>query len=146
MLRRFPSALLALSLCVVGCAGDNRSEVSGTVQLNGKVIEQGSINFIPIEGNTGAGTGSVIENGKYHIPRDKGVAAGKNRVEIRAFVNTGRKVQDPTGPPGTMTTERVPALPPSFNDQSTLIKEVQSGKDTIDFDITIPEPGKSGVK
>ncbi|MCE9563451.1 MAG: hypothetical protein K8U57_15535 [Planctomycetes bacterium] len=146
MLKQLPITLLGVLLCVVGCANDKRSEVSGTVKLNGQDIPQGSINFIPIEGNTGAGAGAVIENGKYHISRDKGVTSGKNRVEIRAFVNTGRKVQDPTGPPGTMTTERVPALPASFNDQSTLIKEVKSGTDTIDFDINIPEPGKSGVK
>ncbi len=146
MLRRFPNVVLALALCSLGCAGDNRSEVSGTVRLNGKDITEGSINFIPVEGNKGAGAGAVIENGKYHISRAKGVAAGKNRVEIRAFVNTGRKIQDPTGAPGTLAEERIPAFPASFNDQSTLVREVKPGIDVIDFDINIPEPGKSGAK
>jgi hypothetical protein len=139
MLQRLVIVLAATGLCgVLGCSGDNRSEVSGTVKLNGKPIEEGAINFIPIEGNKGAGAGAVITDGKYHIPRSAGVAAGKNRVELRAFKNTGRKVQDPTGPPGTMTTERVMAFPPQYNDQSTLVREVRSGSDTIDFDITMP--------
>lgn len=140
------TALVVLTLVVSGCGGDTRSEVSGRVRLNGQDIVEGSINFIPTEGNTGPGTGAVIENGKYHIPRAKGATAGKNRVEIRAFRTTGRKVQDPTGKPGVLTEERVPAFPPSFNDQSTLVKDVARGSDTIDFDINIPEPGKSGGK
>lgn len=142
----FHATLLVLTLALVGCSGDNKSEVSGTVRFNGQDVAAGSINFIPTEGNTGPGTGAVIENGKYHIPRAKGVTPGKNRVEIRAFRNSTRKVQDPTGKPGALTEERVPLFPPQFNDQSTLVKDVARGSDTIDFDINIPEPGKSGGK
>lgn len=133
---------LAISFSAVGCSGDGRSEVSGTVTLNGQPIQEGSINFIPIDGNQGPGAGAVIQNGKYHIPRESGVTPGKNRVELRAFKETGRKVQDPTGPPGTLAFERVLAFPPEYNDRSTLTKDVQRGSDTIDFHIELPEPGK----
>jgi hypothetical protein len=112
--------------------------------LNGEPIQEGSINFIPVEGNQGPGTGAVIQNGKYHIPRSSGVTAGKNRVELRAFKETGRKVQDPTGPPGTLAFERLMVFPPEYNDRSTLVKDVQRGSDTIDFIIELPEPGKPG--
>lgn len=145
-MRRHISPALLLWLCILGCSGDNRSEVSGTVRLNGQDIAEGSINFIPVDGNTGPGTGAVIQNGKYHISREKGVTAGKNRVEIRAFKNTGKKVQDPTGLPGTMTEERVPAFPPSFNDKSDIVKDVKRGSDVIDFDITLPDSGKPAGK
>jgi hypothetical protein len=139
MFRRSAVVLCAIGLCgLLGCSGDNRSEVSGTVKLNGKPVAEGAINFIPVEGNKGAGTGATITDGKYHIPRSAGVAAGKNRVELRAFRNTGRKVQDPTGTPGTLADERVMAFPPQFNDQSTLVRDVKSGSDTVDFDITVP--------
>src|SRR5262249_27420377 len=101
-------ACLVLSLlCLAGCFG-NKAEVSGTVKLDGVPIKEGSINFIPVEGTLGPGAGAVIEDGKYHIAASKGVTVGKNRVEIRAFKNTGRKVQDPTGKPGVLTEERVP--------------------------------------
>ncbi|MDB5310792.1 MAG: hypothetical protein JWO38_4994 [Gemmataceae bacterium] len=143
MHRQVCAILACICLAAPGCSGDNRSEVSGTVSLNGRPIEEGSINFIPVEGNQGPGTGGIIRDGKYHIPRANGVTAGKNRVEVRAFRETGRKVQDPTGLPGALTTERVPAFPPEFNDKSTLVREVRAGSDTIDFDVHLPEPGKA---
>jgi hypothetical protein len=139
MFRRLATVLTATCFCAaLGCSGDHRSEVSGTVKVNGQPVAEGAINFIPVEGNKGAGTGATITDGKYHIPRSAGVAAGKNRVELRAFKNTGRKVQDPTGKPGTLTDERVMIFPPEYNDRSTLVREVQSGSDTIDFDIRVP--------
>ncbi|MBN9118794.1 MAG: hypothetical protein J0I06_06485 [Planctomycetes bacterium] len=139
MFRRLVVILPATLFCAaLGCSGDNRSEVSGTVKVNGQPVAEGAINFIPTAGNTGAGAGAVITNGKYHIPRSAGAAAGKNRVELRAFKNTGRKVQDPTGAPGALADERVMIFPPEYNDRSTLVRDVKSGSDTIDFDITVP--------
>ena len=139
MFRRLAVVLSATFLCTaLGCSGDHRSEVSGTVKVNGQPIVEGAINFIPIDGNKGAGAGATITDGRYHIPRSAGVAAGKNRVELRAFKNTGRKVQDPTGKPGTLAEERVLLFPPEYNDRSTLVRDVKSGSDTIDFDITVP--------
>ena len=139
MLRRLAIVFSVICLCAaLGCSGDNRSEVSGTVKVNGQPIVEGAINFIPVEGNKGAGAGATITDGRYHIPRSAGVAAGKNRVELRAFKNTGRKVQDPTGKPGVLADERVLLFPPEYNDRSTLVRDVKSGSDTIDFDITVP--------
>jgi hypothetical protein len=139
MFHRVPVFLVAVWLCAaLGCAGDDRSEVSGTVKLNGQPIAEGAITFIPTDGNKGAATGAEIRDGKYHIPRSAGVTPGKNRVELRAFRDSGRKVQDPTGKPGTLTAERVMAFPPQYNDQSTLVRDVRRGSDTIDFDITVP--------
>jgi hypothetical protein len=146
MRRPHCAVFLAAGLFALGCSGDGLSEVTGTVRLNGEPVPEGAITFIPVEGNTGPGAGAVIENGKYQIRRDKGVSPGKNRVEIRAFRGSGRKVQDPTAKPGVLTEERVPAFPPEFNDKSTLVRDVKRGSDTIDFDITVPEPGKSGGK
>ena len=125
---------------VAGCSGDNRSEVWGTVRLNGQPIEEGAIAFIPVDGNIGPEAGAVIRDGKYHIPKSGGVTPGRNRVELRSFRDSGRMVQDPTGPPGTLTKERVSAFPPEFNEGSTLIREVRKGSDTIDFDIQVALP------
>jgi hypothetical protein len=131
--------LAAALLLLAGCSG-NRAEISGTVRLNGHPIEEGSINFIPVEGATGPGTGAVIKDGRYHIPRDKGATVGHNRVELRAFVSTGRKVKDPTGKRGTLTDERVMAFPPEYNDRSTIVKDVQPGSNTFDFDVETKGP------
>src|SRR5262245_13602942 len=127
--------LTAVLLGLLGCGDPQKAEVSGTVQLDGQPIEEGSIQFIPVEGTTGPSAGGTITNGQYHIPRDKGVTVGKNRVELRAFKKTGRKVQDPTGPPGTLADERIQAFPPEFNDKSTVVKDVRTGSNTIHFDV-----------
>jgi hypothetical protein len=131
--------LTAVALWQGGCsASSGTAEVSGTVLLDGQPVEEGSIQFIPVEGTTGAGAGGIIRGGKYHIPRDNGAAVGKNRVELRSFRTSGRKVQDPTAPPGVLTDERVQAFPPEYSDSSTVVKEVKSGRNVFDFDVASP--------
>jgi hypothetical protein len=140
-MRRASVCVLACLCWCLGCSGGvELAEVSGTVTLDGELVEEGSIQFIPIDGTTGPAGGETIRKGKYHIARAKGVAVGKNRVELRAFKTTGKTVADPTGPPGARTEERVPAFPPEYNDKSTLVKDVQAGSNTIDFDIKTKGP------
>lgn len=137
-MRRFtPFCCAVMFLLLPSCArsGLERAEVSGTVTLNGVEIEEGSIQFIPVEGNTGPAAGGIIRNGKYHIDRANGVAVGKNRVELRAFGPSGKKIQDPTAPPGVFTDSRIQVFPPEFNDNSTVVKEIQPGSNAIDFPI-----------
>ena len=66
--------LMVSLLWLAGCSG-NEAEVSGTVRLDGELIQEGSINFIPVEGTKGPGVGAVIKDGKYHIlevvPKEK---------------------------------------------------------------------------
>src|SRR4051812_38614003 len=99
-------ALSGLLLAGCGPAGPQRAEVSGTVKLDGQAVAQGSINFFPTDGNKGPEAGAVIKDGKFHIVRSEGPVVGRNRVELRSFEFTGRKIQDPTAPAGTMTQER----------------------------------------
>lgn len=119
----------------LGCSPSDRAEVSGSVQLDGQPVEEGSIQFIPVEGTKGPSAGAVITKGSYHIARGQGVVVGKNRVELRAFKTTGRKVQDPTAPQGVKTEERVQAFPPEYSDRSTEVRDIQPGSNTIDFDV-----------
>jgi hypothetical protein len=123
--------LLALLSC--SSSGPERAEVSGTVKLDDQLIEEGYIQFIPVDGTTGPSAGEAIKNGQYHIAQYKGVTVGKNRVELKAFRNSGRKVPDPTGPPGTLTSERIQVFPPEFNTESTVVKEIHSGSNTVDI-------------
>jgi hypothetical protein len=131
-------------LCFFGCAdsGPPTAEVSGTVRLDGRPIEEGSIQFIPVGVSRGPGAGGIIQDGKYHIPQKRGVVVGTNRVELRAFKNAGTKIQDPTAPPGIRTEARVQAFPPEFNDRSTVVKEIQAGSNAIDFDVDTRGKGR----
>jgi hypothetical protein len=138
-------SLLALGLLgLLGCSssGPELAEVSGTVTLDDQLVEEGSIQFIPVEGTTGPAAGETIKNGRYRIARSKGAVVGKNRVEVRAFRYSGRKVPDPTGPPGALTEERIQAFPPEYNDNPTVIKEIHAGSNTVDIDAKSRAGGK----
>src|SRR5581483_11605836 len=104
--------LVCACLCLAGCfrSGPERAEVVGSVKLDGVLIDEGAIQFIPDEGTQGPSAGEAIAQGKYAIPRAKGVVVGKNRVVLNGNRKTGRKVQDPTKPPGTLTDEVVEAF------------------------------------
>jgi hypothetical protein len=135
--------VVATIFIIPACAGDaNLAEVSGTVTLDGRLVQEGSIQFIPIDGTSGPSIGAVIKDGKYHIERKNGVAVGRNRVELRAFRETGGQVPDPTGPRGSKIAERVPAFPPEYNERSTVVRDVKPGSNTINFDINVFAPAK----
>ena len=120
-----------------GCGnnGPRRAAVSGHVTLDGQPIDEGVIQFLPVEGTVGPETGGVIANGQYDIPQQRGAVVGKNRVELRASKKTGRKIQDPTGRPGVLTDEYKEVFPPSSNTNSSLVREIKDEPNTLDFDI-----------
>jgi len=125
----------AATLVLLSGCSDKRAEVSGTVQLDGQPVPDGRIDFIPVEGTKGPGTGAPIKDGHYHIAKKDGVVVGKNRVELRTFRKTGEQIQDPNAPQGVLTDERAQAFPPEYSDQSTVVKEIHEGPNTIDFDV-----------
>ena len=133
---KFCGICVVLATCL-GCGnkGPRRAAVTGQVTLDGRPIDEGVIQFLPVEGTVGPETGGVIENGRYDIPQDRGVVVGKCRVELRASKKTGRKIQDPTGRPGTLTDEYKEVFPPSSNTNSTLVREIKDDLNTLDFNI-----------
>ena len=130
-------SLLAGLAVMVGCSesGPQRAEVSGSVSIDGKPVESGSISFIPDKGNKGPSAGGPIENGKYRIPRDKGPVVGINQVQLSATRKTGKKIQDPTAKPGVLTDELVEAFPPEYNKSPGVHREIKSGPNVVDFDV-----------
>jgi hypothetical protein len=131
------ASLLCCLFAVAGCGEEKTAPVSGSVRLDGQPIVEGAIQFIPIDGTTGPSTGGTISNGHYNIPRAKGAAIGHNRVELRAFKKSNRKIQDPTQPAGATTEEWVPAIPPEYNSSSKLVREIKRGDNVLDFDINV---------
>jgi len=135
-LNKFVSVGLLL-LAGPGCgeSGPRRAEVKGTVQLNGRPITEGLIRLIPIDGTAGPETGAAIIDGSYHIPLARGATVGRNRVELRSSRKTGGKIQDPTAKPGVFTDEFTEAFPANCNARSNLVREIEDGVNTLDFDI-----------
>jgi hypothetical protein len=137
----------ANTLCYLGAgllllSGCWRSapSVDGTVLLDGDPLPEGRIRFVPVEGTPGPDAGAVIEEGKYSVT--KGLTAGKYRVEIHGPKDsTRRKVRDALTP-----TELVPAaeesVPPQYNVKSQLVRTVEAGSNTLDFELIRGRKGR----
>ena len=124
---------LVLMSMVVGCGGGSqRGPVSGTVTLDGQPLEHGVISFRPIKGNASPGSGSVVTDGNFEIPADKGLPPGEYKVTISALQKTGRMIQDFPG--GPKRPERVPVM---TNEADQLEAMIGAGEENaFEFAIT----------
>ena len=119
-----------------GCAKeDGRFEVWGDITLDGKPVSDGVIDFEPME-NTGTKSGVLIQDGKYKITKEKGLAAGKYKVRITSG-DAKEKVPE-EGLPGPskeslLSKERIP---PDYNTNTKQTVEVGKTKENR-FDFAI---------
>src|SRR5689334_16254156 len=76
--------LFAVVLPAGGCGDDagGRRAVFGTVTLKGQPVDMGIITFIRAEGGTVFQSGGVVANGRYEMPKDKGLIPGRYKVSI----------------------------------------------------------------
>lgn len=117
------SVLLALlAVCTVGChSGPRLLRIFGTVSFEGKPIEKGTIEFIPVDGTSGPSTGGSIVNGRYEVAAVHGPhEGGIYQVRITALKKTGKTMPNimvPGGPPMELEDNYIPA---KFNRESTL--------------------------
>jgi hypothetical protein len=131
---------MTLLLCTVffgtfGCQnGPRRAAVSGTVLVDKVPLHEGTISFVPTDGTDGPETGGAVKDGKYSIPAGQGAVVGKNKVIIRGFRKTGKQIPDIMDKT-KFVDERVKALGPEYNDNTTLLGEIKDGKNELDFDL-----------
>ena len=125
-----------LLLILMGSSGCRRShpgrvEVTGEVKLQGQLVADGQIRFIPQKGTAGPITIEPIKGGKYACKYGGGVPIGEHRVEIRAW---DPKVPEPVGP-GALP--RPQLAPEKYNTKSelTLTLNGSSGAITKDFEL-----------
>ena len=137
---RFVCCLLAalLATFVSGCTNDygGRQEIKGTVKLKGAALDQGVIDFTPLE-NQPTKEGALIANGAYHLPGPNGLMKGKYRVIITSGDGRTKEGSDePPGPTGAniISKERIP---PEYNSKTRQEVEVLDSKANV-FDYDIP--------
>lgn len=138
--------LSVLTYTFSGCSqpvkdAPDRAVMSGLVKLNGALLEEGTITFSPISPTTGPASGAKISNGSYSIPEESGPVIGNNRVEVKAYKKTGKKIEAGTpNPSGTMVDEIVSLIPGKYNTQSKLTVQVNAGDNAnTDFDLLTQE-------
>jgi hypothetical protein len=131
---------LVLCPALGGCGGGDdlpRQALSGTVTLNGQLLEQGIIQFEPSSEQEPVPAGALIKDGTFTIPRDEGPTPGNYRVFI---TSSGGKSPPPT--PAEGNRQKMPGImpdliPPRYNTESTLTAKVEADKpNTFDFALT----------
>jgi hypothetical protein len=122
---------------VCGCArGPVRYEVSGKVTYKGQPVEEGIIDFEPLD-SQGSKDGATILNGEYRVPKEKGLFPGRYKVAI--VIGDGAPTSGNAEPsarlPGFVPGKE--RAPPEFNTKSTLVREVTPGGPNV-FNFEIP--------
>jgi hypothetical protein len=116
----------AFLIVATGCGGKT-FQVEGTVEMDGKPVDSGSISFDPADGK-GPSFGGVITDGKFNFVSPPGVEPGKRIVRITGMQKTGKQI--PSGPPtnpGPLVDDIRP-FPKRYNDNSELSENIESGK------------------
>src|SRR5690349_10223654 len=94
-------------LVMIGCDGNRKADIGGTVKYDGKLIDDGSIAFYPADGK-GTSEGGSIKNGQYSAR----VPIGNMKVTISWPKGTGVKKKlyqdDPKSPEIEMRNEALP--------------------------------------
>jgi hypothetical protein len=125
--------LLFVLLCGVafssGCGEAGPPQLTGTVTFDGAPIEEGRITFEPVDGQ-GTTAEAVVTQGKYATE----VPAGKKRVRIVGMRVVGERPAYAGDPNSPMIKETKNFIPPIFNDQSNLEREV-TASGTMDFEL-----------
>lgn len=138
---RVCSLLAVVSLvcvCLTGCgeSGPDVATVKGTVTLDGEPLEGAMVTFQPENGRPADGT--TDSQGQYELlytAGKPGAKIGKHTVTI----TTSTTVTDEEGNM-TATPEK---LPPEYNVESELVREVEPGENIIDFDLTSDPAGSA---
>ena len=122
------AGLLAALLTLSGCGDSKEGRVSGTVWVDDEPVEDGSINFIPADGQSQT-AGGVIKDGKYSVK----VPVGLMKVEIRAPKTIGHKKIYPDQPNSPVRPVREERLAERYNLKTELTFEVRPGDNEKDF-------------
>ena len=78
-------------------------------------------------------SGATINNGEYSVSKTLGPVVGSNLVQITGSRKTGKQITDRLG---ITVDERVSMVPEHYNSQSTLIRQVEPGKQVFDFELS----------
>ena len=132
-------ALAAILIAPIGCgsASDElpRQAISGTVTIDDKPLDAGSITFDPVDmGRKDAvNAGAAISGGSYSIAAATGLTPGSYRVSItEAAAAAPASTNEAPGTPPRATHKAT--IPATYNVNSTLTAEVKpDGNGPFDF-------------
>ena len=115
--------LFVISFAGCGKTGSDIAPVTGRITLDGTPLEKADILFQP-DGSRPPSSGRTDANGHYELAYKRGVmggTVGSNTVQITISSDV---VANP------------PSIPARYNSESELKKEVKSGPNEFNFDLT----------
>lgn len=126
--------VLLAGLTFAGCGAAKKpfptARLAGMVKLNGEPIQNGTISFVPSDGQVPT-AGAIIQAGKYAVE----VPLGPKKILISAVQGTGRmqKTYDTPDSPTTEITEEI--VPACYNTATTLEHNVTADQADLHFDL-----------
>jgi hypothetical protein len=84
----------ALLTSVAGC-GTPTLEVQGTVKVDGKPLEQGTIHFESVSLSEPLRSGAGVKDGAFSIAATSKLVPGTYKATVEGYRKTGRTVTDP---------------------------------------------------
>jgi hypothetical protein len=119
-------------LLFLGCGPESKMAIiTGTVTVNGKLPETGSISFVALDGLT-PNAGAAITKGKFTSE----VPIGESKVEIRVPKVVGKKKLYDT-PDSPMQDIMEEVLPAKYNEATELRFNAKKGKNEMTWDIQL---------
>ena len=132
--------LIALSpLLASGCGGSSQglAVVKGKVTYKGKPVPNGTINFLPTNGNKPSASGEIQSDGSYSLKTfvsnrpSEGAVLGEHQVVIVAMVDQASRLPEERSPLPP------PIVPVKYTSPATsdLKAQVENKENVIDFDL-----------
>ena len=123
---------LAIALTVTAGCSDRKSTLSGTITLDGKPLEGGTVQANPVAKDGQTAAVAIGKDGRYKMP--------VSPTKLRVAVNSARKIGEKksTASPDSMEDVFEEVVPPPFCDtyKSELVIDAAPGKETVlDIDL-----------
>jgi hypothetical protein len=110
--------------------------LQGIITFDGRPIERGKIDFVPVDNTPGASVLATIDDGKYDVPTHWGpLCDGVYLVRIVAYRKTGKTEPNRIMPGGPHLEILENSVPARYNEQSTLKVRIADlpDKNKVDF-------------
>lgn len=127
-------AMIAVMALCLGCAQESGPElgyVEGNVTLDGKPLDGAEVSFEPSDSRPSVAF--TDDSGHYVLKftgARNGATVGTHTVRIVSARGSSGGEGD-----GPLVKARRELLPPKYHEKSTLVAEVKSGNNTIDFEL-----------
>lgn len=136
---RWAATWLALAVLTCGCGergdGLDREAVSGMVTLNGKPMERGSIQFLPMQADQRVAAWGRIVDGAYSIGAADGPVAGEYSVSITSTAQAAAATAELPGDDSGLVDPD--AVPERYNLRTILKAAVEADRDNeFNYDLT----------